>query len=344
MKNQTTYKDAGVDIDTADSTKKSMEESLQTSDQRVLHRHGSFAALFEASFPGILNPVLVLKAEEPGSKQLLAFEHGFVREICFDLINHLINDIIVMGARPLAVLDTIVCGELKKDVILQLVKGISEACKLHDCSLVGGETSEQPRVLDKGRHVLCATVMGVVEKSKIVDGSKIQEGDLVLALPSSGPHTNGYTLIRTLIERRPEILKERIGERTFLQAIMEPHRSYYKPLTGIFEIPGLTGLAHITGGGIQGNLNRILPQNLSAEIDLSCIRVPEIFRFIQKAAGAPSDDMLRTFNMGVGMCVVCRSEAQGSITAALREHGCDAYAIGRVMSGTGDVRCFGALG
>jgi len=333
-----TYKDAGVDIENADATKREMAASLKSSDPRVLNSHGAFASLFQANFPGISEPVLVLKAEEPGSKQLLAFQYGFVRSICFDLINHLINDIAVMGAIPLAVLDTIVCASMKREHIVALVDGMAEACRMHECTLVGGETSEQPGVLNDGRYVLCANVVGVADRRNIIDGKRIKAGDLVLGLEASGAHTNGYTLIRKLIARDEKILEEKVSSSTFLQAVMEPHRSYLKFLKPLFQNPALHGLAHITGGGIEGNLDRILPSDLSAEIDLSQIKVLELFKFIRQAGNVPDEDMRRTFNLGVGVTLVCEAAAASKIQAELSKLGLESYPIGRIVKGDKTVR------
>lgn len=211
------YSKAGIDITYTDTIKQEMAKHLETKDRRVLNGLGPFASLYDLHFPEIKEPVLVLKSEEPGSKQKLAMEYGFTESICHDMINHLVNDIVVMGARPLAVLDTIVCGNAEKDTIKTLVKGISQACRDNECSLVGGETSIQPLVIDAGVYVLTSSIAGIVEKSHIIDGSAINEGDTVLAVASNGLHTNGYSLVRLLMEknasdktgsdRRPDIYR-----------------------------------------------------------------------------------------------------------------------------------------
>ncbi len=192
------YEKAGVSIDTADAAKRKMAETMDGGgrDKRILHRTNSFAALFEASFPGVREPVLVMKTEEPGSKQKIAFAHNRPESIAYDMIHHLIDDIIVVGAQPLMVQDCIVCGKLQKDVVLQLVEAINDACRKNDCSLIGGETSEQPGVLEAGTYILSSSIVGVVEKGKILDGRTIEVGDVVLAVPSNGLHTNGYSLVR----------------------------------------------------------------------------------------------------------------------------------------------------
>lgn len=341
-----TYKDAGVDIDSADAAKKEMAKSIESAakDKRILNRPGAFASLFEAKFEGISDPILVLKAEEPGSKQLLAIQHGRIRDICFDLINHLIDDILVMGAMPLAVLDTIVCGALDKKLVVQFVSGIAEACAQNMCSLVGGETSEQPGVLASGRYVLCATVVGVVDRSKIVDGSKIKAGDKVLALPSNGPHTNGYTLIRKLLEQDPSLAASRVGSETFIDAVMRPHTSYISYLKPLLAKYDIHGLAHITGGGVRDNLARVLPKSVDAHIQLGKLRIPPVFAAIRKAGNVPDDDMLRTYNLGVGITLVAEPAECALIIRELGAAGLPAYEIGEIIAGAGTVQFSGTLG
>ncbi len=331
------YKSAGVDIDVANDTKRQMAETLHTTHTRVLNKHGAFASLFDGSFPELKHPVLVFKTEEPGTKQKLAIENGSIETVCHDLVNHLINDAIVMGATPLSIQDCIVCGKIEKKIILKIVSSISEACRQNGCVLTGGETSEQPGVVENGTYILTASIVGVVEKDNIIDGSKIQEGDKVLALESSGVHTNGISLIRKLIEQNPEILKETVGEKPFLQAVLTPHRCYYNCLKDLFSQQGLVGLAHITGGGIKENLNRILPEKLNAEIDLNKIKILPIFKTLKKFGNLEDTDMLRTFNMGVGITAVVRQNFAPNAMAHLNKFGIDAYEIGTIKKGNKQV-------
>jgi phosphoribosylformylglycinamidine cyclo-ligase len=336
------YEKAGVSIDNADAAKKKMAETMATRDPRVLHRAGAFAALFDASFPGIKEPVLVMKTEEPGSKQKIAFQHGRAASIGFDMINHLIDDIIVVGAQPVAVQDCIVCGKLQKEVVLELVQAINDACRQNDCFLIGGETSEQPGVLEAGTYILSSSIVGVVEKSKILDGRHIQKGDVVLAVPSNGLHTNGYSLVRALMAQHPGLVDEMIeapdgGRERFLEAILKPHTCYYQAFKGLFADNmggGLHGVAHITGGGIAGNLNRILPEGLDALIDASKLRILPLFKRIKELGNVPEGDMMKTFNLGVGMTIVCSAGAAGGIAAHLAGQGMEAYAIGKIVGGS----------
>ncbi|MBN1341860.1 MAG: phosphoribosylformylglycinamidine cyclo-ligase [Phycisphaerae bacterium] len=343
MRDGATYRRAGVDIDAADATKREMAGHLEATDPRVLNRLGAFASLFEASFPGIERPVLVLKAEEPGSKQLLAVRHGRIRGIAYDLVNHLIDDIIVMGAAPLAVLDTIICGKLDRPTIIELVGAMAEACRDQGCTLVGGETSEQPGVVPEDRFVLCASVVGVVDRSRIIDGSRIRKGDVVLGLASNGLHTNGYSLVRHLLDSDSALAQQPVGDRTFLDAVLEPHRCYYQGLRDLFGREELHGLAHITGGGIAGNLNRVLPEGLGASIDLGAIRPLPIFASIRRAGNVPDADMLRTFNMGVGIALVADPGGVDGIREHLSARGYGSERIGEIVAGDRTVQYRGEL-
>ena len=325
------YSKAGVDIAYTDTIKKEMAKHLETRDKRVLNGLGPFASLYDISFPEIKNPVLVLKSEEPGSKQKLAMEYGYTDSICHDMINHLVNDIAVMGAKPLAVLDTIVCGNAEKDTISALVKGVSDACRENECSLVGGETSVQPAVVEKGLYVLTSSIAGIVERDRIIDGSAIEEGDIVLALASNGLHTNGYSLVRMLMDRMPEIKLEKVDGMTFTEQIMKPHTPYYKALKGIMEKNCVHGMAHITGGGIEGNLCRVIPDGLSAVIELDKIRTLPVFRFIRQCGNISDKEMLSTFNCGVGFILVVHREAEAQTAAYLSRY-YDCYEIGRIRA------------
>jgi len=341
------YEKSGVSIDTADAAKQQMANTMATKDPRVLHRPGSFAALFEASFPGIQKPVLVMKTEEPGSKQKMVLQYpgpGRPASIAYDMIHHLINDIIVVGAQPLIVQDCIVCGKLQPDVVLAIVNAVNDACRKNDCRLIGGETSEQPGVLDAGTYILSSSIVGVVDKDHIIDGRNIQLGDTVLAVPSNGLHTNGYSLVRALLAQHPDLptrffTNEHGQQETFIDSILKPHTCYHQPFKKLFGASTpLRGLAHITGGGIAGNLNRILPQSMDALIDAAALRVLPIFKLIRNLGNVPEADMLRTFNMGVGMTLVCASDAAATIVAHLAEFDLAAYPVGTIVQGNATVR------
>lgn len=326
------YSKAGIDITYTDSIKKEMSKHLETKDKRVLNGLGPFASLYDIKFPDIKNPVLVLKSEEPGSKQKLAMEYGYTESICHDMINHLVNDIVVMGAKPLAVLDTIVCGNAEKDTIKSLVKGVSEACRENECSLVGGETSIQPLVVESGVYVLTSSVAGIVEKSKVIDGSAIEEGDSVLAIASNGLHTNGYSLVRLLMDRMPQIKLDKIDGLTFIEQIMKTHTPYYKSIKGLFDKDIIHGMAHITGGGIESNLRRVIPDGLCAKIDLSKLNVLNIFKYIRNSGNISDEEMLRTFNCGAGFNVVVAQKDKDTVMKHISQF-YDCYEIGIIEEG-----------
>jgi len=325
-----TYAASGVDRDQHSEVTQGLRSLLPMKDPRILNRVGAFASLFEAGFPGVRDPVLVLKAEEPGSKQLLARQFNRIENIGADMVNHLINDIIVMGAKPLAVLDVIVVGKLVKAEVNTIIAAISRACEAQDCSLVGGEVSEQPGVVPEGVFVLSSSVVGVVSKRKIIDGSRIKEGDRVIALASDGLHTNGYSLVRRLLAADPSLAKSRAGKVTFIDALLKPHVAYYPYLKDILGSRRVHGLAHITGDGIAGNLERILPGGLSARVHLDRIEVLPVFTVI-KDAGAPENDMVANLNMGVGMVMVVSAGQQAPMIKYLEGKGLRAYPIGEIF-------------
>ena len=327
-----TYSNAGVDIHHTDALKSNMSKYIGGDHPRVLNGMGPFASLYDIKFDDIAHPVLVLKSEEPGSKQKLAMEYGYAESICHDMINHLVNDIIVMGATPLAVLDTIVCSDADKGIIGSIIKGISEACKENECSLVGGETSIQPGVVDNGTYILTSNIAGIVDKDNIIDGSQIAHGDVILAVASNGLHTNGYSLVRLLMDKIPQIKNERVGCEPFIDAIMKPHVAYYKAIKKIVAMREVNGMAHITGGGMEGNLNRIIPDGLCAKIDLAMIKTLPIFTYIKNTGNIADSEMLRTFNCGVGLILVVAPGKEASVTEHMLQY-FDCYPIGNISAG-----------
>jgi len=332
-----------VDIDAANKAKAGLSGIIDGKDSRLLNKVGAFSSLFRLDVSQYKEPVLVLKTEEPGSKQLLAFQHDRVESVCFDMINHLINDCIVMGAKPLVVQDLIVCGKMDPAIIRRVVAACSRACLAQECVLSGGETTEQPGVVPGGTYILGSSIVGIAERSRIIDGSKITLGDAVIGIGSSGLHSNGYTLVRDLLRRNPELAGRTVGDDSFINAVLVPHKCYYRSLKDLFASGCLHGLAHITGGGIRENLNRILPKDLDAEIDLSLYKIPEVFGIIREESKMSEDDMLRTFNLGVGLVAVCPREHVSKVCGHLKKHGEIAYEIGVMMRGKGKVLCKGSL-
>lgn len=339
----TSYKDAGVDIDATDKTKKCMQKHLESGDPRVFSRMNTFASLVEGKFPGLSHPILVLKTEEPGSKQQIALEHGCIKSICQDLIHHLINDIAVMGATPLYVQDAIICGSLDQHVVTTIVKEISAACQKHGCILTGGETSLQPGVLPKNRYILTANIVGIVDKKNMIDGRRIREGDTLLGIASNGLHTNGYSLVRALSEKNPRLLSKKIDRESFLNVILRPHTSYYPALKTLFTDPDLHGAAHITGGGIPGNLPRILPKHLTAHINLSSWDIPSIFNVIRTEGNLSDADMLRTFNLGIGLILVTTRTALSRIQKHFSARHLRSFEIGTIHKGKESIAGHGNL-
>lgn len=327
------YSKAGVDISYTDTIKKEMAVYLKTDNERVLNGVGPFASLYDIRFPNIEDPILVLKSEEPGSKQKLAMEYGYSESICHDMINHLVNDIAVMGAKPLAVLDTIVCGKAEKETIKSFVKGISEACQENECNLVGGETSIQPEVVNSGLYILTSSIAGIVSRSNVIDGANIHEGDIVLAIASNGLHTNGYTLVRLLMEKMPQIKLDKISGETFIEQIMKPHTPYYRSIKSLFSDSSVHGMAHITGGGIAGNLSRIIPNGLCAEIYLDQVKPLPIFSYIKAVGNIDETEMLSTFNCGVGMIVVVERQHAKRVEGLIKNH-YNCYKIGIIETGS----------
>ena len=332
-----------VDVDLANKTKAQLSEVIDGKDARLLNTVGAFSSLFLLDLGKYTNPVLALKTEEPGSKQILAFAHDRVESVCHDMINHLINDCIVMGAEPLAVQDLIVCGQLNGKTVKRIVSACAAACSAQGCILTGGETSEQPGILDTDVYILGSSIVGVVEREQIIDGSRLRVGDVVLALQSSGPHTNGYTLIRDLIANNPDLALQKVGDKSFLDLVLEPHRCYYQCLKDLFGSGLITGLAHITGGGIKENLNRILPSNVDAAIDLGAYRVNPVFSVIRQQGAVSDEHMLRTFNLGVGLAVVCRQSHVAEVVSHLQDRGETVYSIGKIVPGQAEVVCQGRV-
>ena len=337
------YRSSGVNIDVANELKRELKTVLKNDDPRVLNGVGAFGSLYGIAFPEMKDPVLVLKTEEPGSKQLLAFQYDRYESIGHDMINHLINDCIVMGARPLAVQDAIICGRLEKDKVKRMIVGINEACLTQGCTLTGGEISEQPAVIEAGRYILTSSIVGIVDREKIIDGSAITPGDLVIGVESSGLHTNGYSLVRKLLERNPALADQPVSGDSFINRVLEPHRCYYNAVKDLFPQGMIKGMAHITGGGIRENLDRILPGTVNAAVDLVAYRIPDVFSVIKKESGADDDEILRTFNLGVGLTIVCAPENADRVIMHLKKSTWPVYVIGKIIKGDGKVTTSGTL-
>ncbi|MFN2491435.1 MAG: phosphoribosylformylglycinamidine cyclo-ligase, partial [Pyrinomonadaceae bacterium] len=307
-----TYSDAGVDIDAATRAINKIKELARgTFNDRTLSEIGSFGGMFEGAFPQLRQPVLVASADGVGTKLKIAFMTGVHNTIGRDLVNHCVNDILVQGARPLFFLDYIATGKLLPDVVASIVEGIAKGCVENGCVLLGGETAEMPDFYAAEEYDVAGFIVGVADKEKVIDGKRIVAGDVILALPSIGLHTNGYSLARKLffevagyqINTYLDELAMTVGE-----ALLQGHVSYLTPLEGLLDSGIIKGLAHITGGGLTDNLPRILPEGAAAEIDKESWPIIPIFTLMKEIGNVPESEMYRTFNMGAGMVIITSRE------------------------------------
>ena len=341
MKPSIGYRDAGVDIDAANvATSKIKELARSTFNARTLSEIGSFGGMFDAAFPSLSQPVLVASADGVGTKLKIAFMAGIHNTVGRDLVNHCVNDILVQGARPLFFLDYIATGFLAPDTVASIVEGITTGCRENGCVLLGGETAEMPGFYVEGEYDVAGFIVGIVDREKVIDGKRIAAGDVVLALPSVGLHTNGYSLARKLFfevagydvsTRLPSL------DTTLSAALLEPHASYLNALEGLLDSGSVKGLAHITGGGLLENIPRILPEGTSATIARGTWPVLPIFTLMQEIGNVPDAEMYRTFNMGVGMVIVCAPAQAESIQAHFSRRDQACYEIGRITEGNREV-------
>jgi len=305
---KTDYRDAGVDIDAGNETVRRIKTlARDTYTPGVLSGVGSFGGLF-ALDPSIPDPVLVASADGVGTKLKVAFMTGVHRTIGVDLVNHCVNDILVQGARPLFFLDYLATGRLAPDVAEQIVQGIAEACRANGCALLGGETAEMPGFYAAGEYDVAGFIVGAVSRAKIIDGRTIRAGDVLIALPSTGLHTNGYSLARRIafdvLGLRVDSYVDELGA-TVGEALLRTHRSYLPEIGPLLDRGWIKGMAHITGGGITENLPRVLPEGLGFSLDRESWPVPPIFAWLQAAGQLDDAEMFRAFNMGVGLILVC---------------------------------------
>jgi len=328
-----TYAAAGVNIDLAAQVKKRIARQAQsTYGPEVLSGVGFFGGLFD--FKGYKNPVLVSHVDGVGTKLRIALAMGRHDTIGKDIVNHCVNDIFTCGAKPLFFLDYIAMGKLIPERVEAIVQGLATACKEAGCALISGETAEMPGIYARDDYDLAGFIIGVVEKEKIIMGKAITAGDVLIGLPSSGLHTNGYSLVRKIFGETKTKLSRRYPElgRTLGEALLEPHRCYYNQLKSY--LPLVKGLAHITGGAYFKNIPRILPEGLAARIDTTSWEVPPLFRIIQKAGNIDTQEMYRVFNMGMGMVIASSPQNAKKLLKALPE----AKAIGEVVKQAGDKR------
>jgi len=341
MTKPATYRDAGVDIDAANrATEKIKELARGTFNARTLSEIGSFGGMFDGAFPEIRRPVLVASADGVGTKLKIAFATNTHNTIGQDLVNHCVNDILVQGARPLFFLDYIATGKLSPDVVTGIVAGIAKGCRENNCVLLGGETAEMPGFYGDGEYDVAGFIVGVVDRDKTIDGQSITPGDLVLGLPSIGLHTNGYSLARKLFfddaGYTPATYLDDLGE-TIGAALLKPHLSYLPLLEGLIDSGLIKGLAHITGGGLLENIPRILPEGTAVQIRRGSWPVLPIFQLLQDMGKVEEAEMYRTFNMGIGMVVVCSTRDAAAIRRHSEQKGTQTFEIGSVIEGARNV-------
>jgi phosphoribosylformylglycinamidine cyclo-ligase len=328
-----TYKEAGVDIEAGEDLVRRIKSRVRsTFTPNVLTDIGAFGAFYRADFKGIRKPVLVSSVDGVGTKLKIAFALNRHHTVGQDLVNHCINDILVCGAKPLYFMDYFATGKLSPIVAAQVIEGFVTACKENGCSIIGGETAEMPGFYSEGEYDIAGTIVGVVDERRVIRGHRVKKGDVLIALPSTGLHTNGYSLARSVLLEHYRLdehfveLKGSLGD-----ALLTVHRSYFKavyPLLSRFEIKGMS---HITGGGIEGNTMRVVPKGLSLKIDWQSWKRPFLFDLIQTAGNVPESDMRRTFNLGVGLIMIVSSNEAAKVQSSLRRKRERPFVIGEVV-------------
>jgi phosphoribosylformylglycinamidine cyclo-ligase len=328
-----TYKDSGVDIKAGEDLVNSIKDVVkETHNANVLSNIGGFGGLFSADFREMKEPVLVSSVDGVGTKLIVAFKAGKYDTVGQDLVNHCVNDIAVCGAQPLFFLDYFSTGKLDQQIGFDVIKGFSIACKENGVALIGGETAEMPDIYKEGEFDLAGTVVGVVDRDQLITGNNIKRGDKLIGFKSNGLHTNGYSLARNVLFSRYEIndqpdkLNQTIGEE-----LLSIHKSYLELITKLKIINGVKGFSHITGGGIEGNTKRILPDGLNLSVHWNNWDRPEIFKLIQKTGNVPEDDMRATFNLGIGLITVCSEESIKIIKEAANQLDEEIFILGEVV-------------
>ena len=337
------YKEAGVDIDAGNETVRRIRSLAKgTFTPGVLSDIGSFGGLFRLDRDRYQDPVLVSSADGVGTKLKIGFMMNRHDTVGADLVNHCVNDILVQGAEPLFFLDYLATGRLSPAVAEQVITGVARACKENGCALIGGETAEMPGFYADGEYDIAGFIVGAVDKAKVIDGRTVVPGDVLIAMPSAGLHTNGYSLARRVVfdvgGMKPDTIVRELGT-TIGEALLAPHRSYLPLVRPLLERDWVKGLAHITGGGLTENLPRTLPPGCAAEIDQQSWTVPPLFQLLQQRGAIATDEMFRAFNMGVGMVIVCASrDAERVLNTLVLGGEPDAFRLGFVVAGERAVR------
>lgn len=331
------YRDAGVDIDAGDRLVENIKPyAKRTMRPEVLSGIGGFGGLVEIS-KKFREPVLVSGTDGVGTKLKLAFELNRHDTVGIDLVGMSVNDILVQGAEPLFFLDYFACGKLDVDAATEVIKGIAYGCEQSGCALIGGETAEMPGMYPVGEYDLAGFAVGVVEKANIITGEHIQPGDVVLGMASNGAHSNGYSLVRKIIERsKPDLNAKFDGDRTLADCIMAPTRIYVKPLLALMQKLTIKGMAHITGGGLTENVPRVLPANVVAELDSKKWQTPKLFDWLREQGNVAAQEMFRTFNCGIGMVVIVSKADADEAIKQLQAAGETVWAIGHIRARQGD--------
>lgn len=331
------YRDAGVDIDAGNSLVEQIKPLVKATHRKgVMGNIGGFGGFFELP-KGYTNPVLVSGTDGVGTKLRLALETGIHDTIGIDLVAMCVNDIIVTGAEPLYFLDYYATGKLDIDVAKQVIKGITVGCQQSGIALIGGETAEMPGMYSESDYDLAGFSVGIIEKSSIIDGSAVQEGDILLGLASSGPHSNGYSLIRNVIKHVNADLSAKLdNEQTLAQALMQPTQIYVKPLLEIANKTNIHAMAHITGGGLLENIPRVLPENLAADININSWKMPAVFHWLQENGNIQNEEMYRTFNCGIGMILALPESAIAEAQQILNDHSIGHHVIGKIVKRDAD--------
>ncbi len=325
------YRDAGVDIDAGDALVDRIKPlAKKTLRDGVVAGIGGFGALFEVP-KHYKEPILVSGTDGVGTKLKLAFEWNAHETIGQDLVAMSVNDILVQGAESLFFLDYFACGKLSVDTATTVVAGIAKGCEIAGCALIGGETAEMPGMYPPGEYDLAGFAVGVVEKSKIIDGASIKPGDVVLGIASSGAHSNGYSLIRKIIERAHAKPSDDIDGKSLRELVMAPTQIYVKPLLKVMASHTLKGLAHITGGGLVDNIPRVLPENTQAVLHRDSWKLPALFRWLQMKGGVADAEMARVFNCGIGMVVIVSSNEADSVIASIGKEGLQSWRLGEIV-------------
>ena len=338
-KTKLTYSDSGVDIDEANQLIDNIKPIVrQTLNKNVLSNIGGFGALYELDINHYKKPVLVSGTDGVGTKIMLARELSCFDQIGIDLVAMCVNDVITLGAKPLFFLDYFATSKLKVSEATNIIKGIAEGCLQSDIALIGGETAEMPGVYQSGDFDLAGFCVGVVDYEKIIDGQHIKPTDSIIGIESSGPHSNGYSLIRKIIEVNSINLQDKLDDRTLGEAIIQPTTIYAKAINHLQKTYEIHGMAHITGGGFKENIVRILPENINAEIDLNAWQQPEVFNWIQTVGNVDHEEMLRTFNCGIGYVLVVSNSDSKRVINKLAETGHNAFLIGEITTGKKEVR------